>query len=183
MKITLTTLLLPIVIPITIGMACISTLSCCKKKPIDKLPAATREGKNTMGCLIDGEAIIVEGKYRDPILGCTSGIQILGGSNYIELVGGQCELPAITLHLGKASILPGLVLFNKKPQLNSDNYGILDMGFVGERYETNDSVVGKINFTSVTDKILAGTFEFECINTQNKTTRKKVTDGRFDIAL
>jgi hypothetical protein len=183
MKITLTTLLLPIVIPITIGMACISTLSCCKKKPIDKLPPATQEGKNTMGCLVDGEAVFTEGRYKAQLLGCSNGIDILGGSNYIIIEFRKCGAPTVSLNLGKASIKPGIVLLNKTPLLNIDNIGYLDMGLVGEWYQTNDSVVGKVNFTTVTDKILAGTFEFECIHELNKTTRKKVTDGRFDIAL
>jgi hypothetical protein len=179
MKTKLTTMLLPI----AIGIACISTLSCCKKKPIDKLPPATQEGKNTMGYLVDGEAVFMEGKYQDLFIGCSQGIKVLGGSNYITIMGKKCESPTLSLNLGKASIKPGLVLLNKKPVVQSDNYGLLDMLFVGEHFETNDSMVGKINFTTVTDKIMAGTFEFECINTINKTTTKKVTDGRFDIAL
>jgi hypothetical protein len=180
MKTKLTTMLLPI----AIGIACISTLSCCKKKPIDKLPPATQEGKNTMGYLVDGEAVFTEGKYEEKLLGCSNGIEILGSSsNYIIICAKKCGSPTLSLNLGKASIKPGLVLLNKKPVVQSDNYGKLDMLFVGEHFETNDSMVGKINFTTVTDKIMAGTFEFECINTINKTTTKKVTDGRFDIAL
>jgi hypothetical protein len=174
MKITLTTLLL---------IACISTLTCCKKKPIDKLPPATQEGKNTMGCLIDGEAVFTEGRYKHQLLGCSNGIDILGGSNYIIIEFRKCGAPTVSLNLGKASIKPGQVLLNKTPLLSSDNIGYLDMGLVGEFYQTNDSVVGTINFTTVTDKICAGTFEFECIHELNKTTRKKVTNGRFDIAL
>jgi hypothetical protein len=183
MKITLTTLLLPIVIPITIGMACISTLSCCKKKPIDKLPPATQEGKNTMGCLVDGEAVFTEGRYKEQLLGCSNGIDVYGGSNYLYIDLRKCAMPTVTLHLAKASIKQGQVLLNKTPIINTDNYGYLDMNIGSETFRTNDTVVGKVNFTTVTDKILAGTFEFECINITNKTTRKKVTDGRFDIAL
>jgi hypothetical protein len=179
MKTSLTTLLLLI----TIGIACISTLSCCKKKPNDKLPPATQEGKNTMGYLIDGEPVFMEGVYKKLIIGCSQGIQLLGGSTSIIIQGKKCEAPTLSLNLGKASIKPGQVLLNKTPVLESDNYGILDTGWADEWYQTNDSVIGKINFTTVTDKIIAGTFEFECINVINKSTRKKVTDGRFDIAL
>jgi hypothetical protein len=179
MKTSLTTLLLPI----TIGMACISTLSCCKKKPIDKLPPATQEGKNTMGCLIDGDAVFTEGRYKAQLLGCSNGIDILGGSNYVNIEFRKCGSPTVTLHLSKASIVPGLILLNKTAVLQTDNYAILDMNLNAIKYKTNDSVTGKVNFTTVTDKILAGTFDFECIHELNKTTRKKVTDGRFDIAL
>jgi hypothetical protein len=176
MKITLTALLLA---------ACISTLSCCKKKPIDKLPPATQEGKNTMGCLVDGVPVFTEGRYKHQPLGCSNGIDILGvsSSSYIIIEFIKCGAPTVSLNLGKASIKSGVVLLNKTPNLSSDNYGILDTGFATEWFQTNDSVVGKVNFTTVTDKICAGTFEFECINVIDKTTRKKVTDGRFDIAL
>jgi hypothetical protein len=179
MRTTLKTLLLPI----AIGLVCASTLSCCKKKPIDKLPPATQEGKNTMGCLVDAEAVFTEGRYKEPLLGCSNGIQIIGGSNYIIVQFRKCGLPTVSFNLAKASIKVGTILLNKTPQLSTDNIGYLDMGLVGEWYQTNDSVVGKINFTTVNDKVMAGTFEFECIHELNKTTRKKVTDGRFDIAL
>jgi len=39
----------------------VAILSSCKDEPIqpiDTLPPATNEGKNTFGCLIDGEAFI-----------------------------------------------------------------------------------------------------------------------------
>jgi hypothetical protein len=178
MKITLTLTLTTLLLA-----ACISTLSCCKKKPTNTLPPATQEGKNTMGCLVDGEAVFTEGRYKHQLLGCSNGINILGGTYDIQIDFRKCGSPTVSLNLGKASIKPGLVLLNKTPLLSSDNYGILDTGFATEWFQTNDSVVGTINFTTVTDKICSGTFEFECINVIDKTTNKKVTNGRFDIAL
>jgi hypothetical protein len=179
MKTSLTTLLLLI----TIGIACISTLSCCKKKPNDKLPPATQEGKNTMGYLIDGEPVFMEGVYKKLIIGCSQGIQLLGGSTSIIIQGKKCEALTLSLNLGKASIKPGIVLLNKTPTLESDDVGELMMIINAERFQTNDSITGKINITKATDKVLSGTFSFDCINIYNKTERKKVTDGRFDIAL
>jgi hypothetical protein len=179
MKTKLTTMLLPI----AIGIACISTLSCCKKKPIDKLPPATQEGKNTMGYLVDGEAVFMEGKYQDLFIGCSQGIKVLGGSNDITIMGKKCESPTLSLKLGKASIKPGLILLNKKPIIVTDNYAELDMAIIFQMFQTNDSITGQIFITKSTDKVLSGTFSFDCINIYDKTTRKKVTDGRFDIAL
>jgi hypothetical protein len=180
MKTKLTTMLLPI----AIGIACISTLSCCKKKPIDKLPPATQEGKNTIGYLVDGEAVFTEGKYEEKLLGCSNGIEILGSSsNYIIISAKKCGSPTLSLKLGKASIKPGLILLNKKPIIVTDNYAELDMAIIFQMFQTNDSITGQIFITKSTDKVLSGTFSFDCINIYDKTTTKKVTDGRFDIAL
>jgi hypothetical protein len=160
----------------------ILTCACCKKKTgVDTLPPATQEGKNTMGYMYDGKPVIVEGVYTAPLTGCHSGVAYIKNGSNFELQGRRCGFPTLTLHIGKPTNYVGEINFNKKPITVLDSYGELDLMFVGELYQTNDSVVGKVTITKASNNIISGTFQFDCINIDTKQTRIKVTDGRFDF--
>lgn len=169
--------------------------SSCKKNNNDGvLPLLTFEGKNTIGCYINGQPWVPKGIY-DP-----TGIQyaVPGGAYYIYPVfpgiqilittnspDGEIEL-FVRNYAGQGYIKPGNYLLNR-------NTGDLHFG-TGQIHSYGSWVTNNRNY--ITDslhtgfieiikadsinKIVSGRFEFNAYNpTENKTIT--ITEGRFDI--
>jgi hypothetical protein len=153
--------------------------SCKKEKvnPLDKLPPATQEGKNTFGCLVNGEAWTPKGNNGtrnlyisyDPTRNngafTLSTYRITSNSNqgltlFADNINYQKQF---TFHPPVTSI----ILF--------DNYACY------YDRDNNEYRKGTLTITKldVSNQIIAGTFEAILAKPGCDTVR--ITDGRFDM--
>lgn len=156
------------------------TVSCKKKEvaPIDQLPAATQEGKMTMGCLVNGKAWIPKGNngtanldfYYDP--GYWNGEFNLAAYRILSDTDRQY------LHIYTDSL-------NHKREFSLHDPAVGTATFTKSPCSYNrDSDVyreGRLTITrlDVPNHIISGTFEFTLARPGCDTIR--VTDGRFDM--
>jgi hypothetical protein len=176
---------------LAITICCIQA-SCKKDKTDDGLPPLTFEGKNTIGCKINGVAWVPKGIY-DPtgILYPTSGgyyqdpffpgVHILLDTNspdgYIELF---CRN-----YSGSGYLTVGKYLFSKSTgDIKFGNGQIHSYGYFrtnGRTYFTDSLHTGWIDIlkSDSVNKIISGRFEFDGYNSSDGKIFK-ITEGRFD---
>ncbi|MBN8682020.1 MAG: hypothetical protein J0L99_05190 [Chitinophagales bacterium] len=166
-------------------LAALSFSACEKEKTppteLEKLPAATQEGKNTFGCLVDGKAwtpkwggLINPGitPYYNNVLGrftidaahysnqkLSSGVWITGDSIWGPGVYNLVHPLLSYIHIDSACGSSG-------PQ----------------SHEYHDNINGTIQITrlDVSTGIISGTFEFDAVSETCQDT-VHISDGRFDI--
>ena len=176
-------------------MLCFTSCSSCKKE-INALPEATQTGKNTFGCLIDGQAWIpspsgsgamgskpISGGYMNAPTGAPSSY---GNNNvWVNAYNGSEVISLYIRNVNKTGTYP--LNFNTQPapaNLYPQNYA----GFTrynnasgGDYFMTTSNYTGTVEITraDTVSKILAGRFSFVGINNMGETI--SVTDGRFDL--
>lgn len=166
--------------------------SCEKKNDNnDKLPPLTFEGKNTIGCKINGEPWVPQGIFAPGVVNYpTSGgyyvspfypnVHILIKTNDR---GGEIELFCRN-YSGSRFISPGKYYFSKKTQAVNGYYEKHSYGLYysnSKEYITDSLHNGWIDIlkSDSINKIISGKFEFDAYNiTDGKTY--KITEGRFD---
>jgi hypothetical protein len=161
-----------------------AAFACCKKEktPLETLPAATQTGANTFGYLVDGEAVILNGKFHTDALNCYSGVGIYNSTSEFDIYAKVCEDKYLYLHVSKP--LGTIGTFNLvKAKTGTDCYANLTYQIGAIHYQTTDSLIGKLVITKASDHILAGTFEFNCLNTDINIGTHTITNGRFDISF
>ena len=139
---------------------------------LQKLPAATQTGKNTMGCLINGTAFVpstsvdVVAVYQQGILQMSG--HTYGPSRGIEIViyeKNYGPLTTISYPLNKYPDSWSQITYQTGTTSTCDT-----TAFVGNVILTN---IDRVNY------IVSGTFEFTSVPKGCDTL--KVIDGRFDI--
>ncbi len=152
----------------------------CKDDPqpqteLEKLPAATREGKNTFGCLVDGKAWIPR-LSTDIVAFYQEGVLAIGGGDGKRYF----QITIFDEHLSEQNYL----LSNNIPPSSYPNAGIGNYSDNCGEFETTSDVTGTLTIThfdpSFRKWIISGTFEFEAYSEECQKT-VKVTDGRFDL--
>ena len=169
-------------------------LTMCGKKeaPDAGLPAATQNGANTGGCLINGERFVATGwgggLLSNPIPPLSGGFSF--DSVYILRLYGQHQGRNTTVMLFFHSQQPGTYLLNQNTQyypqtthryaLNHATYG--QDGAGSEVYVTSAQRTGQVvlTYADVNRGIGAGTFEFTAASTLDRTKTVTITSGRFD---
>lgn len=166
------------------------TLFACKKDkkaPIEQLPAATQSGKNTFGCLINGQAWLPKGSFPagnpNPVLlydptfeNGTLSIKAyrIDGANKVDIVIGGTNIDKPGIYQIGTRGTDARQIANVRDGRSGCNY-----------YDNANGTVcsGTLEITklSIDKKIIAGTFSFT-ISTPGCDTWK-VTDGRFDLRL
>jgi len=153
------------------------TCAACKDgalAPKEELPPATQEGKNTFGCLVNGEVWVPKAflgneltyYYHENILNIAA-YRKMGSKDINQSLGiriedcnniGNYKLTTIELARGRFSDLNKACL-----------------------YQTDNRQIGALRVTKLDtiNHIIAGTFEFTVWTEECDTIR--VTDGRFDI--
>ena len=185
---TLTKLLL------CIPIAWLLTAASCKKDKgtDDGLPPLTFEGKNTIGCKIDGVPWVPKGiftfavvlyptsggYYVDPFY---SNVHVLLKTNSPD---GEIELFCRN-YSGTKYLQPGTYYFNKKTQQITGYYEKHSYGyyyFNNKEYITDSLHRGWIEIlkSDTINKIISGRFEFDAYNSTDGKIYK-ITDGRFDV--
>jgi hypothetical protein len=171
-------------LPLFLLLTLLSISSCKKKdvKPTEQLPAATMEGKNTYGAMVNGKAWVPKGR---PNFYQTS-LDVVYDPNYS---GGSFDINAFKKVKDDPSFFENFYIY----MTQLDHEGIYSLGnpeigtvtFSSEscEYEREDNVQGKLEITrlDVKNGIIAGKFEFTLIKEGCDTIR--VTEGRFDKKL
>ena len=168
-------------------------LAACKKDAPDAgLPPATQQGKNTGGCLINGERFIAT---ETPGNILTNPIPALGGgfafdSVYYVTLSGSYQGKRATVMLFLRTRVAGTYQLNQNTQyypqgsprmvLNNATFAISGSG--GETYVTNSQHTGQVVLTRMDKQadISAGTFEFTAASAFDPSKTVTVTNGRFD---
>jgi hypothetical protein len=161
----------------------------CKKKevaPIDQLPAATMEGKNTFGCLVNGKVFKPKGSmFSGPIL--ESYYQLVDGEHYFHVSAadkGDSEkildvnINTNALSIGKGVVLP-LVVGNEGEATGA--YAVYDVNRPNTEYRTNNNFKGELRIIHFDPEkqIVSGTFWFDAVNAKGE--KVEVREGRFDM--
>ncbi|UKJ06177.1 DUF6252 family protein [Solitalea lacus] len=163
--------------------------SCQKDKEkekvgIDLLPPESHEGKNTFGCLVNGESYLPKGT-GGPILTCTyqyiDGFQLHG---YYFNLGCGSEKNGKNLGIGigtnNLEIQEGGI-YQLKTNVSEESayasYGIFTIG----NNQIFNPLNGELKITKFDYKkqIVSGTFWFDAANDQGE--RVEVREGRFDM--
>ena len=168
-------------------------LSSCKKdkaEPIDQLPPATQEGKNTFGCLVNGEAFIPKGSmFSGPNTECYyQYIQNSLREGYVFQVSGSDKedpnkIPTVRINADSVVLEENFTY-----QLNdlrtrggaSAEYAVVSNAHVA-KYNTNLLTKGELKITRFDEEqqIVSGTFWFDAVN--DKGEKVEVREGRFDM--
>lgn len=160
--------------------------SACKTdalSPQEELPAATQEGLNTFGCLVNGEVWVPKPSINPSIHRLTyeyhkGYFQIIAKRNFNDNGTGVRQTIAI-------SIESDTVKVDKVGTYKLDNqrekYGYYSNLELSCSYKTTFEQTGTLEVPQLdtTNHIIAGTFEFTVWTEECDTIR--VTDGRFDI--
>ncbi|MEX0966262.1 MAG: hypothetical protein WD077_03425 [Bacteroidia bacterium] len=154
---------------------------CKKQEPELKLPPLTHEGKNILACKINGEIFIAEGEpgggwSQDGV------IYRFTKDSAIYLSGQEEEKPlkaylSLSFIYSKAANVFKLLQYEKRHGtviLPVDEYVLAESEF-----NTNEEHTGTVTVTYFQADIIAGTFEFEAVDSRGELVH--VTDGRFDL--
>ncbi|MFD1467731.1 DUF6252 family protein [Hymenobacter caeli] len=183
--------------PLASLMILLGLAACKKDDPEASLPAATQEGENTAGCLVNGQALVAH-SYGGGIL--SAPVPALQGGfafdhSYYLLMDGQLDGKGVEVMLFLQGPQPGIYpamgtyLLNMNTQyyprgvsssvLNHATYRTNDSP---EVYVTNARHTGRVTLTATNKAqgLSAGTFEFTAVGTQDSTKTITITNGRFD---
>lgn len=159
----------------------------CKKEEtgIEALPPATQEGKNTFGCLVNGEAFTPKGSnLGGPIL--SSFYQFINrpsGTGFyfnISASNKQSELiKGISLNAENTIIAEGNKYILKGDKVFS-SFSILKLDKT-DKFSTTDLFRGELYISKFDEskQIVSGTFWFDALN--EKGEKVEVREGRFDV--
>jgi len=144
------------------------------KDPIDQLPPPTQEGKNTFGCLVNGEAWVIKSTIRATAVYQGGFLQM--GANIDA--GGRDQSISLSID--------GNVNKDFKYIITKDISQNASAAFTNSTtdcdYDYENVLSGEIfisKFTIESPFIVSGTFEFTTALNDCDTIR--VTDGRFDL--
>lgn len=177
--------------PLLFLAAVLLMASCKKDDPEAGLPPASQEGRNTGGCLVNGERFVATGWGGDLLSNPTP--PLFGGFSFDSIytvdLNGQLNSRNTTVSLFFRSQKVGTYFFNKNtlpyPQasaLYALNHAVLHSDTPGETYITDALHTGKIvlTYASIQRGISAGTFEFTAGSQSDPSKTITVTKGRFD---
>ncbi len=162
------------------------TLSCCNKddapsqqtSELEKLPPATQNGANTVGCLLDGKAFL-PGNFPNAT-NCF--YQLVDGEYYFAMAFGNTNFNAINIDVGVGT---------QKLQIQQyeqyDLYELTDYNAYGGynfgtfNYTTTHTHTGKFTITKLDEinHIVSGTFWFDVLD--NNEVVHQIREGRFDF--
>jgi hypothetical protein len=180
-------------LPLYLALLMLTQCSKCKSDdpaPLAQLPPATQEGKNTFGCLVNGQAFTPSGSVGlssnfvvsyepSATLGGNLNIQAFryrsdnaNSKQTIQLSAGPI-FQARTYRLDLSSTEGLANYFDRSKPSPCDDYFYADMSYRR----------GSITLTRLDEQagIIAGTFEVTMAKTGCDTIR--ITDGRFDYKL
>ena len=160
--------------------------SSCKKdkaEPIDQLPPATQEGKNTFGCLVNGEAFIPKGSiFSGPNTECY--YQYVREGFHFHVSGEDRSrsdnVLGININTDSLKIEEGTVI-NLTKGYRGEASGAYTDGSVFNEYRTDYRYKGELKITRFDEEqqIVSGTFWFDAVNDMGE--KVEVRKGRFDM--
>lgn len=168
-------------------LAALLGLAQCKKKdpdPASGLPAATQDGRNTFGCLVDGQAWTPNGNNGVSNFRLTYDRSTTGGNllvrayRYVNskyqyiLIGGSLTGPGVYRINERGSW--GIGYSDETKPSACDEYRYTNSGYIS----TGTLTLTRLDLQA---GIIAGTFEAKMVQTGCDTLR--ITQGRFDYKL
>ncbi len=182
---------------VTINLLLVTNTTSCKKlispePDNEELPPITTEGKNTFGCLVNGEVmatpftnlsdlkVYYHFLKNEPNLLGTSLIRALKKRGVernwrVEIGSTQSLFKTGEYTLGdkdSANQIKGEALFSILP---NSGPGLVE-------YRTSSNLYTQFNITKLDtiNRIISGTFEFDAVNEKDDTDTVKIRQGRFD---
>ena len=167
--------------------------SACKKNdPEAGLPKATQEGRNTAGCLVNGERFVAAESggslLNNPTPALSGGFAF--DSVYYVSLNGRYQSRRATILLFLRTRVAGTYPLNRtteyypqgSPRVILNHATLTIAGSGGETYVTTAQHTGQVVLTRVDKQadISAGTFEFTAASTFDPRKIVTVTKGRFD---
>lgn len=146
----------------------------------DMLPAATQEGKNTGGALVNGQIWVAKIETPNTLPGGDNTIYntdtVLGTfSLQIVLLKYTDSNNTISFYLVRnQDFSPGTYALD-----NNDNHGSFSPNVL-DTFNTNSTNTGTLTITKFdkVNKIVSGTFSFKAVNATGEVVN--ITEGRFD---
>ena len=170
----------------------LAVCACKKSDPEASLPPATQEGKNTAGCLVNGERFVAAESggslLSNPTPALSGGFAF--GSVYYVSLNGTYQGRRATILLFLRTRVAGTYPLNQTTQYypQGDPLQIFSHATVtlagsgGETYVTTAQHTGQVVLTraDLHSGVSAGTFEFTAASTFDPRKTVTVTKGRFD---
>ncbi len=161
--------------------------SCCSKNDNyrDTLPTETQIGKNTAGCLVNGQVFIPHQEGLDAALSCDY-FSYDDGHRYFNLVFRDSRgtgVKTVSVKTGQIDLQENSVYV-----LNVENTMFPYIGGGGvysinasNYYYTNTINTGELKITrlDVSKSIISGTFWFDAVNESGE--KVEIRQGRFDM--
>ena len=144
----------------------------------DKLPPITMEGRNTFGCLVNGELWLPKGRFGQA--GAHAELNISNDTVGIIIYADDNDRPSsIALSIYDK---PTLKIEKSYDLSNSAYYGKYSEYVDDQAYFYEKVIIGNLQLIKfdIQNRIIAGTFEFKVYNSVCKDTIT-ITEGRFDI--
>ena len=174
-------------------LVALAASSCKKEAPEARLPPATQEGKNTAGCLIDGQPFVAQsyggGILSDPIPALQGGFSFV--HSYRLSMHGKLNGEAVEVMLFFQGWQTGTYLLDKTTAyypcgdpnviFNHATFRYVDSS-THEELGTDAHHTGQVALTKadVPHGLSAGTFAFTAVSSQNPSKIVVITQGRFD---
>lgn len=176
-----------------LAFVALSAGSCKKEAPEASLPPATQEGKNTAGCLIDGQPFVAQpiggGVLSAPLPALNGGFAFVN-SYYLSMYGkvnGQ-EAEVMLFLQGRQT---GTYALDQDTEYYPQGTSQVVLNHATFRYVqsstqeelgTDAHHTGQVILTKadVTHGLSAGTFSFTAVSKQNPGKTVVITQGRFD---
>ena len=173
---------------------CFIAFVYCKKQktilpqpPVEQLPAATQEGKNTCGFLVNGKLWLPKGKIGNGSPNLTwwydaayrNGTFNISGVRYDTSEGDKFTGFSLAIdNFSRVGVYSLNVIEGRGAQYSDFNTNCI--------YYHEDTLRGHNSYVNITkfdlqNRIIAGTFQFSMIKPGCDTIR--ITEGRFDIKL
>ncbi|WP_299678972.1 hypothetical protein [uncultured Tenacibaculum sp.] len=183
---------------------CLSFINCSEDKDDfpNELPAITQEGKDTAGCLVDGELVLKRGRTGG-IPGPNSPFVIINtpnrernfwelGVRFVDNFFNEKSGASVTISIKseaefKEGISYSLLEFTMNDNNSSEGYLSISPKDAVTSFSavTNESYKGTLIITRLVlegdNPFIAGTFEFQAESSGGRVFN--VTDGRFDLKI
>lgn len=169
-------------------LLCFLASACCKDTIIIKpftlppptLPQITSEGKNTFGCLVNGEIYVPNDYFHYFYYAFKDNPQLYGTLSL------RCNRDGNNTNSGFLIQLRNRVFSKGKHYIYTNSNTKDYLSHVKNNFDTyqnytNDSnnFIDLIRLDTV-NRIASGTFQFNLINTNNDFDTIRITEGRFD---
>ena len=151
----------------------------CTDENQAQLPPATQEGKNILGCLVNGEVFVAQGGR-------------LGGTDDLSISVSKTDVSLGSEAVGKHTNIEGslVIYFNIDNIYTTENVKLINETEKIGRYTSStgrvfltgkDKYVGEFTISKLdtVNYIIAGTFWFDAVSDNGEVV--EIRHGRFDI--
>jgi len=177
-----------------VPLMAVAWLCACRQEPLPQdpplvpidytvLPPATQEGKNTFGCLVNGEVWVPRVALWIPWYDLAGSFSEKDGSGIGNIT---CRLLTkdqddfMQLIFGPTFLQTGL--YHMKPLVSTDAQ--MRIGpkpwYVTDYRDSTENWV-RLTLIDTSSNIIAGTFQFTLYNSGNNNDKVVVSEGRFDL--